>query len=198
MPLTRDQAWAQLCAWTETESLRGHARAVELAMRAAATRYGGPDADVEQWGIAGMLHDADYEKWPEDHPNRIVAWLREQGEHAIAHAVSAHYTKWNVPYDSALDRALLACDELTGFIVACCLVRPDGVRTLEPKSVVKKLKDKRFAATVDRGEVTAGAELLGVELRDHIQFLIEALRPHADELGLGGHSTRTSQTTGSS
>ena len=126
MPLTRDEAWSHLCEWTETESLRKHARAVEIVMRSAAGRYGGGDADPERWGVAGMLHDADYEKWPEDHPNRIVAWLRERGEEDLAHAISAHYTKWNVPYESPLDKALLACDELTGFIVACCLVRPGG------------------------------------------------------------------------
>lgn len=99
---------------------------------------------------------------------------------------SAHYTKWNVPYERALDRALLACDEPTGFVMACCLVRPDGIATLEVASVKKRLRDKRFAATVDRGEVTAGAELLGVPLDEHLGFLIDALRPHAVELGLAG------------
>ncbi len=133
-----------------------------------------------------MLHDADYEKWPAEHPNKIVAWLRERGEERVAHAISAHYTKWQVPYDSALDRALLACDELTGFIGACCLVRPDGVASLAPKSVKKKLKDKGFAAKVERGEVNAGAELLAVDLGEHIAFIIEALKPHAVELGLSG------------
>jgi predicted hydrolase (HD superfamily) len=186
MNLGRDEAWAHLCAWTESDSLRKHARAVEVVMRSAATRYGAGDSDVEAWGIAGMLHDADYDKWPEDHPARIVAWLRERGEDAIAHAVSAHYTKWNVPYESQLDKALLACDELTGFTVACCLVRPEGVRTLKPKSVKKKLKDKRFAAKVERAEVHAGVEKLGADLGEHIQFVIDALKPHADELGIGG------------
>ncbi len=155
-------------------------------MRAAALRYGDGDADVEAWGLAGMLHDADYEKWPNDHPHRIVAWLTEQGESSIAHAVSAHYTKWGVSYDSALDKALLACDELTGFVVACCLVRPEGIRTLKPKSVKKKLKDKRFAAKVQRAEVHAGIAQLGVELSDHIEMIIEALVPHAEELGIAG------------
>jgi predicted hydrolase (HD superfamily) len=185
-PLTREAAWAHLCEWTQTDSLRMHARAVEIVMRAAAHRYGGGEDDVEAWGIAGMLHDADYEAWPEDHPNRIVDWLRARGHEAIAHAISAHHTGWGVPYETPLDRALLACDELTGFIVAASLVRPEGVLTLTPKSVKKKLKDKRFAAKVDRGEVRAGAELLGVDLGDHIQFVIEALRPHADELGIAG------------
>lgn len=185
MSLSRQEAWEHLCAWTESDALRRHARAVEIVMRAAALRYGAGEADVEPWGLAGLLHDADYEKWPEEHPNRIVAWLRERGEEAVAHAVSAHYTRWNVPYESALDRALLACDELTGFVGACCLVRPDGITTLEPPSVKKRLKDARFAAKVDRGEVQAGAEKLGVELTEHVAFVIGALRPHADELGLG-------------
>jgi predicted hydrolase (HD superfamily) len=131
-----------------------------------------------------MLHDADYEQWPQEHPHRIVAWLRARGETAVAHAISAHYTKWNVPYESALDRALLACDELTGFIGACCLVRPGGITTLEPKSVTKKLKDKGFAAKVERHEVEEGARLLGVPLPDHIAFVIEALQPFGAELGL--------------
>jgi predicted hydrolase (HD superfamily) len=186
MALERDEAWKHLCSWTETESLRKHARAVELVMRAAAERYGDAGDDAETWGVAGMLHDADYEKWPEEHPNRIVAWLRDRGEEPIAHAISAHYTKWGVPYESALDKALLACDELTGFIVACCLVRPEGVTTLKPKSVKKKLKDKRFAAKVERAEVHAGVEQLGVDLSEHIQFIIDALKPHAGELGIAG------------
>ena len=186
MQMTRDEAWAHLCEWTETDSLRKHARAVEIVMRQAAHRYGGGEADEEAWGVAGMLHDADYEKWPEVHPDKIVAWLRERDEAPIAHAISAHYTKWEVPYESALDKALLACDELTGFIGACCLVRPDGIASLAPKSVKKKLKDKSFAAKVERGEVTAGAELLCVDLGEHIAFIIDALKPHAAELGLTG------------
>jgi len=190
MALSREQAWAKLTEWTETRSLLAHARAVEIVMRAAAERYGAGAADVEAWGVAGMLHDADYERWPDEHPDRIVAWLRERGEEAIAHAVSAHYTRWNVPHDSALDRALLACDELTGFIVACSLVRPEGIATLGPKSVKKKLKDRAFAAKVDRHECHHGAELLGQEISDHIQFVIDALKPHAAELGIEGRAAR--------
>jgi predicted hydrolase (HD superfamily) len=186
MSLTRDHAWEHLTTWTETDSLRKHARAVEIVMRRAAQHYGGDQADAEHWGIAGMLHDADYEKWPGDHPNRIVGWLRERGEEELAHAISAHYTQWEVPYESLLDKALVACDELTGFVVACCLVRPDGVHTLTPKSVVKRLKSKSFAAKVEREEVHAGVELLGVDLREHIQFIIDALRPAAEELGIAG------------
>ncbi len=186
MGLTRQEAWAHLETWTETDALRKHARAVEIVMRAAATRYGAGEADVERWGVAGMLHDADYEKWPEDHPQRIVAWLCERGEPEIAHAVSAHYTHWGVPWETPLDKALLACDEITGFIGACCLVRPDGIASLGSKSVKKKLKDRSFAAKVDRAEVQAGCDLLGVDLAEHVDFLIGALRPHAEELGLAG------------
>ena len=186
MTLSRDEAWNQLCEWTETDSLRKHARAVEVVMRAAAHRYGNGEADEERWGIAGMLHDADYEKWPEEHPHRIVAWLRERDQEEVAHAISAHYTQWGVPYETLLDRALLACDELTGFVGACCLVRPEGISTLTPKSVKKKLKSAGFAAKVERAEVTAGAEKLGVELGAHIEFIIGALRPFASELGLEG------------
>jgi len=186
--LTREEAWGQLCDWTRTESLRKHARAVEIVMRQAAHRYGAGAADEEAFAIAGMLHDADYEQWPEDHPNRVVAWLRERGEEEIAYAISAHYTKWGVPYRTALDKSLLACDELTGFVVAACLVRPDGIQTLTPESVRKKLKDKAFAAKVERAEVAAGAEILGVDPAAHIQFVIDALRPHAAELGLLGRA----------
>jgi predicted hydrolase (HD superfamily) len=189
MPLTRDQAWELLCEWTPSDALRRHARAVELVMRAAAERYGLGAADAEVWGIAGLLHDADYERWPAEHPRRIVTWLQARAEHAIAHAISAHYTGWNVPYQSALDRALLACDELTGFVGACALVRPGGIATLEAASVRKKLKDRSFAAKVERHEVTHGAELLGADLDEHIAFVIAALRPHAEELGLAGAPT---------
>ena len=188
MALSRDEAWALLLDWTPSEPLRKHARAVELVLRAAAHRYGGGAADEERWGIAGMLHDADYDRWPEEHPRRIVAWLEERGEPEIAHAVSAHYTGWGVPYRSALDKALLACDELTGFIGACALVRPEGLATLEAKSVLKKLKDKSFAAKVERAEVARGCELLGIELPLHVQFVLEALKPHAQELGLAART----------
>ena len=184
MPLTREAAWELLCDWTPSEALRRHARAVEIVMRAAAARYGGDDADIEEWGQAGMLHDADYEAYPEQHPNVIVKQLRESGNEAIAHAISAHYTKWGVSYDSLLDKALLACDELTGFIVACAQIRPDGIASLEPKSVVKKLKDKGFAAKVDREEVYKGVELFGVDLSEHIGFIIGVLRENRSELGI--------------
>jgi predicted hydrolase (HD superfamily) len=190
MALTREEGWALLVEWTPSDALQKHARAVELVMRAAAHRYGAGAGDVERFGLAGMLHDADYDRWPEEHPARIVAWLRARGEEELAHAISAHYTGWGVAHESVLDKALLACDELTGFVGACALVRPEGLATLEAKSVLKKLKDKGFAAKVERAEVLRGVELLGVELGAHAQFVIEALRPHARELGLGPRSPR--------
>ena len=186
MELTRSRAWEHLCSWTKGESLLKHASAVEAVMRRAAFRYGAGAPDEETWGIAGLLHDADYEQWPQDHPNRIVAWLQERGEHELAHAISSHYTRWNMPYQSILDKCLLACDELTGFVVASCLVRPDGIHTLTAQSVRKKLKDKAFAAKVDRQEIAAGAELLGVDILEHIQFVIDSLKPKAAELGIQG------------
>lgn len=188
--MTREEAWTLLCDWTPGSALRRHARAVELSMRAAAQAYGRGAEDEERWGIAGMLHDADYEQWPEEHPQRIVAWLRERGEEDIAHAISAHYTKWGVSYDSPMDKALLACDELTGFVMACCLVRPEGVSTLTPKSVKKKLKDRRFAAGVERHEVHTGVQLVEADLTAHIQMIIDALKPHAGELGIGPRESR--------
>lgn len=175
-----------LRSWTTNPSLVAHARGVELAMRAAARRHGG---DEELWAVAGLLHDADYDRWPDEHPRKIVAWLRERGEEALAHAVSAHNTNLGVPAESPMDRALLACDELVGFVVACALVRPDGLTALAPKSVRKKLKDKAFAAKVDREEIRRGAEQLGVDLDEHVAMIIEALRPHAAELGVKGPAT---------
>ena len=186
MNLTREKALQQLHDWTKTDSLRGHARAVEIVMRQAARRYGGAGADEEIWAVTGLLHDADYEQWPDEHPRRIVDWLREQGEEEIAYAVSFHQTKWGLSAKSEMDKALLACDELAGFVIACSLVRPDGVVTLAPKSVKKKLKDKSFAAKVDREIIRNSVELLGVDLGEHGQFVIDALKPHAEELGIGG------------
>lgn len=166
---------------TKSASLLRHMRTVELVMEAYAEKFG---ENKEEWAIAGLLHDADYEAYPDKHPAVIVDKLRNMGEEKIAHAISAHYTKWNVPYTNNLDKALLACDELTGFIVACCQIRPDGVSTIEPKSVVKRLKDKGFAAKVDREEVYKGAELLGVDLQEHIAFIIDVLRKNKAELGI--------------
>jgi predicted hydrolase (HD superfamily) len=183
--LTRDAAWDLLCDWTPSEKLRIHARCVEIVMRDLAVRCG---QDPEPWGLAGLLHDADYDRWPEEHPKRIVSWLRERGEEAVAHAISAHYTRWGVPYNSLLDKALLASDEITGFVVACALIRPDRLGTLEPKSVKKRLKSPAFASGVDRFEVAESLRMLMAEIGgsedEHLARIIAALRPHAAELGL--------------
>jgi len=179
--ITRAQAKELLSSLTKNPSLLRHMRTIELVMEAYAEKFG---EDKEAWAIAGMLHDADYEVYPEKHPHVIVEKLRTLNEEKIAHAISAHYTKWNVPYESLLDKALLACDELTGFIVACCQVRPDGIAALEAKSVIKKLKDKGFAAKVERDEVYKGIELLGVDLTEHITFIIEVLKKNRLELGI--------------
>jgi len=186
MAITYEDAVAKLHEWTDSAALRSHARGVEATMRRAAHRYGAGAADEPRWAIAGLLHDADYDRWPEEHQRRIVAWLREQGEPEIAQAVVAHYNPTDVPELTRLDQALLACDELTGFVMACCLVRPDGIRSLAPTSVKKKLRDKSFAAKVRREDVYGGAEQLGVDLDEHIQLVIDALAPHAESLGLGG------------
>lgn len=179
--MTLAEARQILAEMTENASLLRHMRSIELVMTAYAEKFG---ENKEEWAIAGLLHDADYERYPEKHPGVIVEKLKALGEDKIAHAISAHYTKWNVPYNSLLDKALLACDELTGFTIACCQVRPDGIASLEPKSVIKKLKDKGFAAKVERDEVYKGTELLGVDLTEHIAFIIQVLRTHREELGI--------------
>ena len=179
--MTLTEAREILQSLTKSQSLLRHMRTIEMVMEAYAEKLG---EDKEQWAIAGLLHDADYEVYPDQHPNVIVEKLRALGEEKIAHAISAHYTKWNVPYNSLLDKALLACDELTGFIVACCQVRPDGITSLETKSVIKKLKDKGFAAKVDRDEVYQGAALMGVDLSEHITFIIEVLKKNRQELSI--------------
>jgi predicted hydrolase (HD superfamily) len=186
MSLSYHEAEEQLREWTSGLSLLNHAQAVSLVMRRAAHRYGRGADDELAWAIAGLLHDADYERWPDEHPRRIVAWLRDKGEEAIAHAVAAHVARLGLLCESTLDKALLACDELTGFVMACALVRPDGLRTLGPASVKKKLKDRSFAAKVDRSEIHTSAEQLGVSLDEHIQLVIDALTPHAEMLGLAG------------
>jgi predicted hydrolase (HD superfamily) len=177
--MSREEAQVLLESMTKSVSLLRHMRTIELVMETYADKLG---QNKEQWAIAGLLHDADYEAFPEKHPQIIVDKLRALGETEIAHAISAHYTKWNVPYETALDKALLAFDELTGFIVACAQVRPDGIAGLEAKSVIKKLKDKGFAAKVERDEVYKGVELFGVELADHITFIIDVLRKNKLEL----------------
>ena len=180
--MTRKEAKQILFSMTNGDSLLRHARSVELVMEGYAERL---NQNTEDWAIAGMLHDADYEAYPDEHPKRIVKLLEEKNEFEIAHAISAHYTKWNVPYNTLLDKALLACDELTGFIIACCHVRPEGINGLTPKSVKKKLKQKSFAAKVERDEIEKGCELINIEITTHIQNIIETLNLHKDELQIG-------------
>lgn len=179
--MTIQEAEAILTDMTDSDALLRHARTVSLVMKAYAEKLG---EDPEEWAVAGLLHDADYQKYPEEHPNRIVNLLREKGEEKIAHAISAHYTHWGVSYDTLLDKGLLACDEITGFIIACAQVRPGGLEGLAAKSVKKKLKQKSFAASVDREEVRIGMEKLGVEPDTHIDFIISVLQQHPEVTAL--------------
>jgi len=181
---TRDDAWNLLCEYTKGESLRKHALAVEAVMKSYARRLG---EDEEKWGLVGLLHDFDYEMYPDppDHPLKGSEVLRERGySEEVRRAILGHASYTGVPRDSLLARALYACDELTGFVVAASLVRPNGIWDLKSKSVKKKLKDKAFARTVNRDEVYEGARELAVDLDEHITFIIEALRAVAAEVGL--------------
>jgi putative nucleotidyltransferase with HDIG domain len=184
--LSRDAAWEILTEFTAGDGLRKHARAVEAAMRAYAERYG---ADPETWGIAGMLHDFDYEMHPRApaHPMKGAEILRaREVPEPIVYAILAHADYSGMPRLALLDRALYACDELSGFVHACALVRPGRVITgLEPASVRKKLRDKAFARTVNRDDVYRGATELGVDLDQHIAFVIGALTGVAADIGLG-------------
>ncbi|MDX6503773.1 MAG: hypothetical protein QOE29_898 [Gaiellaceae bacterium] len=184
MTPTREQAWATLTQYTKSEPLRRHALAVEAAVRLYARRNG---EDEELWGVTALLHDFDYEIHPtlDKHPQDGAPILREEGyPEVVIEAIQSHAQHTGVPRDTPLKRTLFACDELAGFVSACGYVRPDGIATLEPKSVRKKLKQPSFAAGVHRDEVYEGAELLGLELDEHIANVIEALRPIAGELGL--------------
>ncbi|HEX9821958.1 MAG TPA: HDIG domain-containing protein [Methylomirabilota bacterium] len=183
--MTRAEAWSLLTEFTRGDGLRKHARAVEASMRAYATRFG---EDPARWGLAGMLHDFDYEMHPRapHHPVKGAEILLARGvEREVVYAILAHADYSGMPRVSRLDRALYACDELTGFVHACALVRPGKVITgIEPASVRKKLKDKGFARTVNRDDVYRGAAELGVDLDAHIAFIVEALEPVAPEIGL--------------
>ncbi|MBX2875726.1 MAG: HD domain-containing protein [Saprospiraceae bacterium] len=181
MNINYEQAEEILKDMTKTTSLLRHARTVELVMRAMARHF---EEDEEKFAITGLLHDADYEKHPDQHPNVIVKQLNEMGEADIAHAIAGHYTKWNVPRESMLDKCIVAADELTGFIYAAALIRPTKIVGMKAKSVLKKFKTKTFAASVDRDEVRKGAELLGWELRELIDFIIPVLEAHKEELEL--------------
>jgi putative nucleotidyltransferase with HDIG domain len=194
---SRDDAWKLLCEYTQGESLRKHALAVEACVRAYARKSG---ADEELWGVTALLHDFDYERWPnanhhptEEHPYAGSVILREHGyPEEMIHAILGHANYCNVPRTTPLDRTLFACDELSGFLTACALIKPSkSIHEVEAASVKKKLKDKAFARGVSREDVYKGAEELGVPLEEHIAFCIEAMRSAAAQLGLAGVAAGT-------
>jgi putative nucleotidyltransferase with HDIG domain len=181
---TREQAWETLTKYTQSEALRRHALAVEASVAAYARTFG---EDEELWRVTALLHDFDYEMHPtlDRHPQDGAPILREEGyPEEVVEGILSHAEHLGLPRDTPLKKTLFACDELSGFIHACGLVRPDGIDTLEPKSVRKKLKQPSFAAGVNRDDVYKGAELLGVDLDEHIAFFTKALRPIAPDLGL--------------
>ena len=194
---SRDAANALMCEYTLSDSLRKHMYAVEAAMRAYAAREG---EDVERWGLAGLMHDFDYERWPNtghlpdvEHPSEGVRILRGLGyPDDVLEAILGHATYCGVPRATRMAKALFAVDELTGLITATALVRPSrSLHEVDARSVRKKMKDKAFARGVSREDVVNGAEELGVELDAHIQFVIEAMRERADVLGLAGAPAAT-------
>ena len=184
LELSRPEAWTLFCEWTESPSLRKHVLAVEAAMRAYARRFG---EDEELWGLTGLLHDLDYERYPDletGHPRMALAELEQRGyPPELVRGVASHADFLGVSRDSAMEKALY---ELSGFLMACAYVRPTGIHGLTPKSVKKKMKTPAFAAAVDRDELREGAEQLGVDFDEHLAFVIAALEEHADELDLNG------------
>jgi putative nucleotidyltransferase with HDIG domain len=185
MAMDRSAAFELMCQYTTNESLRRHMLAVEAAMKAYAAHFG---EDENKWAIVGLLHDFDYEKWPNppDHPLQGARILAELGyPDDVIYAIKSHASYiTECPRVSRLDKTLFAVDELAGFVTAVALVRPEGIQGMNPKSVRKKMKQKSFAASVNRDDITSGAEDLGVDLNEHIQFVINAMTPHANVLGL--------------
>jgi putative nucleotidyltransferase with HDIG domain len=190
--ISRAQAWELLCEWTQSPSLRRHALAVEAAMRAYARANG---EDEELWGLTGLLHDLDYERYPslaDGHPRYALRELERRGyPPELVRAVASHADFMGVSRESPMEKTLYAVDELSGFIAACAYVRPEGIHGLTPKSVRKKLKQPSFAAGVNRDDVVQGAEELGVDFDDHLRFVIAALEERAGELGLHGAASAT-------
>jgi putative nucleotidyltransferase with HDIG domain len=184
---SRDEAWTLLTEWVQSESLRRHCLAVEASMRAYARERG---EDEELWGVVGLLHDMDYERFPDldtGHPRMALEELeRRDVDPVIVRAIASHADFLGVARESPLEKTLYAVDELSGFVLACAYVRPQGLEGMTPKSVKKKLKTPAFAAAVNRDEVRAGAEELGVDLDAHIALVIGALQARADELGVTG------------
>jgi putative nucleotidyltransferase with HDIG domain len=182
--MDREAAWQLLCEFTKSESLRKHALAVEACLRAYAQKFG---EDVDRWGVAGLIHDFDYEMYPNapDHPLKGNEILEQKGyPEDLRRAILGHASYTGVPRDTVLAKTLFACDELAGFITACSLVRPDRILSLEARSVRKRMKDKAFARSVSREDIIQGAEEMGIPLDEHIAFCIEAMRTSAGPLGL--------------
>jgi putative nucleotidyltransferase with HDIG domain len=195
VPPSRQAAWALVEEWIQSESLRKHLLGVEAAMRAYARKW---DEDEELYAVTGLLHDLDYERYPDlgtGHPRKALELFGELGyPRELIDAVAGHATFLGVPRETRMAKTLFAVDELSGFIAACALVRPTGIEGMAPKSVKKKLKQPSFAAGVNRDEVREGAEDLGVDFDEHVAFVIAAMEERADELGLLGseHSARPS------
>ena len=188
--VSRTEAWNLLCEWTKSQSLRRHALAVEAAMRAYAPRLGG---DAELWGVTGLLHDLDYERYPDlgdGHPRHALRELEARGyPPEVVRAVASHADFLGVPRETPMEKTLYAVDELSGFVLACAYVRPDGLEGMTPKSVKKKLKQPSFAAAVDREDLRRSAEELGVDFDQHLENVISALSEHRDELmSVGGEA----------
>jgi putative nucleotidyltransferase with HDIG domain len=182
---TREEAWELVTEWIESDSLRKHLLGVEAAMRAYAREYG---EDEELWAVTGLLHDLDYERYPDldtGHPRKALELFEEKGyPRELIDAVAGHATFLGVPRETKMANTLFAVDELSGFIAACALVRPTGIEGMTPKSVKKKLKQPSFAAAVDRDALRQGAADLGVDFDEHLAFVIAAMEEHAEELGL--------------
>ncbi len=181
--MDREQALALLHEYTKTDQLRRHGLSVEAVMRAAARKHGG---DEETWGIVGLLHDFDYETFPDQHPMAGKPILEERGyPEEVIYAIQCHADFTGYERRSTMDKMIFAVDELTGFIIACTLVKPTkSLSEVDPRSVRKKLKDKAFARAVLREDIYNGAEQLGVDLDEHIAFVVDALKPVADQIGL--------------
>jgi putative nucleotidyltransferase with HDIG domain len=192
----RESAWGLLTEFTQSESLRKHALAVEACMRAYARKLGDDEA---LWGVVGLLHDFDYEKYPslDDHPYRGNEILKERGySEEIRNAIMSHAEYTGVPRQSPMEKALFACDELAGFITAVALVKPSkSLAEVDAKSVRKKMKDKAFARSVNRNDIVTGAAELGVDLEEHIAFCVEAMKGIAGELGLEGSAAKAGRAS---